>query len=159
MKTIYITSVERYSGKTAACLALGKRLQANDFQVGYLKPLSLSPWRVGNKIADEDAAFVIEALNLKASPWELSPVVVTPEFLRERLREQVDINLMEQVKAAAAAAGIGMQRRLRHQRNERLILPACASVEVFRCRAGSAWLPERSCDSKKNQGTEGGTGA
>lgn len=107
MKTIYITSVERYSGKTATCLALGKRLQANDFQVGYLKPLSLSPWRVGNKIADEDAAFVIEALNLKASPWELSPVVVTPEFLRERLRDQVDINLMEQVKVAAAAAGAG----------------------------------------------------
>ena len=39
MKNIYVTSVDRYSGKTAVCLALGKRLQAANVKVGYLKPL------------------------------------------------------------------------------------------------------------------------
>lgn len=107
MKSIYITSVERYSGKTAACLALGKRLLANGQSVGYLKPLSLQPWRIGNKIADEDAAFVIEALQLSANPWDLSPVVVTPDFLRDRLRAQAEIDLMDQVKRAAEVAGAG----------------------------------------------------
>ena len=107
MKSIYITSVERYSGKTAACLALGKRFQADGYKVGYLKPLSLNPWRVGGKIADEDAAFVREVLGLKENAWELSPVVVTPEFLHERLRNQAEINLMDQVKAAAESAGSG----------------------------------------------------
>jgi BioD-like phosphotransacetylase family protein len=107
MKSIYITSVERYSGKTAACLALGKRFQADGYKVGYLKPLSLTPWRVGNKIADEDAAFVIESLNIQAEPWELSPVVVTPELLHNRLRDMEEINFMEQVKGAADAAGSG----------------------------------------------------
>jgi BioD-like phosphotransacetylase family protein len=37
MKSLYVTSVERYSGKTAACLALGTRFQANGYKVGYLK--------------------------------------------------------------------------------------------------------------------------
>ncbi len=81
MKLLYITSVERYSGKTATCLALGLRFQEMGYAVGYLKPLSLQPWRVGDQIADEDAAFVIEALGLKAEPWDLSPVVLTPEYL------------------------------------------------------------------------------
>jgi len=107
MKSLYITSVERYSGKTATCLALGKQFQAKGYQVGYLKPVSLQPWRVSGHIADEDAAFVKEILGLKAEPWELSPVVVTPDFLREHLQRDIEINLMDRVKEAAARAGQG----------------------------------------------------
>ena len=83
MKSLYVTSVERHSGKTATCLALGKRFQADGYNVGYLKPLSLQPWRTAGKVADEDAAFVKVVLGLAAEPWELSPVVVTPDFLHE----------------------------------------------------------------------------
>jgi BioD-like phosphotransacetylase family protein len=72
MKSLYIMSVERYSGKTAACLALGRRFQADGFHVGYLKPLSLQPWRVEGKMADEDAPFVKETLGLTACLWALS---------------------------------------------------------------------------------------
>lgn len=100
MKSLYITSIERFSGKTAACLALGKRLQADGYRVGYLKPLSLQPWRIGNKVADEDATFVKEVLGLKAEPWELSPVVVTPEYFRKHLREGVEDDLLQIVQAA-----------------------------------------------------------
>lgn len=85
MKSLYVTGAERYSGKTATCLALGVRMQLDGYRVGYLKPLSLQPWRIGNKIADEDAAFVKQVLNLSSEPWDLSPVVITPEFLREHL--------------------------------------------------------------------------
>ena len=52
MKSLYITSVEHYSGKTATCLAIGNHLRADGFQVGYLKPLSLQPFRIGKKVAD-----------------------------------------------------------------------------------------------------------
>jgi hypothetical protein len=107
MKSIYITSVERFSGKTAVCLALGKRLIKEGFRVGYLKPLSLQPWRISGRIADEDAAFVKEILQLDAPPWELSPVVITPELLRERLRTASTENLLERVKTAAQTAGAG----------------------------------------------------
>ncbi len=107
MKSIYVTSLEKYSGKTAICLALGKRLQADGFKVGYLKPLSLQPWRVSGHIADEDASFVKEVLGLEDDPWDLSPVVVTPEFLVQHLNMGGESTLMDQVKSAVKATGSG----------------------------------------------------
>lgn len=107
MKSLYVTSVERYSGKTATCLALGRRLQADGYRVGYLKPLSLQPWRVGNRMADEDAAFAKEVLELAAEPWELSPVVVTVGFLQAHLRGETPNDLMPKVHAACEAASAG----------------------------------------------------
>ena len=107
MKTIYTTSVERYSGKTAVCLALGKRLLSDGFQVGYLKPLSLQPWRISGQIADEDANFVKEILGLSAEAWELSPVVVTPEYLIRHLSGEGELNLLDKVKSAVETTGAG----------------------------------------------------
>jgi len=106
MKPLYITSVERFSGKTATCLALGKCFQVDGYKVGYLKPLSLQPWRMTDPangsvhIADEDAAFVTEILELKAQPWELSPVVLTHELLEEQLKNPQVEGLMRHVKDA-----------------------------------------------------------
>jgi len=105
MKSLYITSVDRYSGKTALCLAFGKRLIENGYKVGYLKPLSLQPWRVAGEIADEDAAFVKQALGLAVAPADLSPVVVTSELLRDHLTGAGAGDLMPRVCAAAEAAG------------------------------------------------------
>jgi len=107
VKSIYVTSLERYSGKTAICLALGKHLQADGFSVGYLKPLSLQPWRVSGRIADEDATFVKEILGLDVDPWQLSPVVVTPEFLVQHLSVGGETGLMEKVRSAVESTGRG----------------------------------------------------
>lgn len=107
MKSIYVTSVERYSGKTAMCLALGRRFTKDGFKVGYLKPLSLQPWRISGKIADEDATFVKEILGLSADPWELSPVVVTPDYLVQHLSVGGEDDLMEKVKAAVNSTAAG----------------------------------------------------
>jgi BioD-like phosphotransacetylase family protein len=100
MKSLYITGAERYSGKTATCLSLGLRFQEDGYRVGYLKPLSLQPWRVENRIADEDAAFVKQVLNLPSEPWDLSPVVVSPDFLRARLVDPDPEDLMKKVVEA-----------------------------------------------------------
>ncbi len=97
MISLYITGAERYSGKTATCLALGLRMQMDGFRVGYFKPLSLQPWRIGNKIADEDAAYVKQVLKLSAEPWELSPIVITPEFLHDHLVNPDRVDLMDQI--------------------------------------------------------------
>lgn len=113
MKSLYVTSVERYSGKTATCLALGMRFQADGYQVGYLKPLSMQPYRIIDPktgivhIADEDAAFVKEILDLSAQPWELSPVVLTPEYLEQNLMTDQEPELMSKVKEAYTQAIIG----------------------------------------------------
>ncbi len=106
MKSLYITGAERYSGKTATCLTLGVRMQMDGYRIGYLKPVSLQPWRIGNRIADEDAAFVKQILNLPDEPWDLSPVVITPDFLRSRLIDPNPEDLMEKVLKAFNAASV-----------------------------------------------------
>lgn len=106
MKSLYITSVERYSGKTAVCLALGKRFQTDGYKVGYLKPLSIQPWLEGGKIVDEDALFVKDVLGLTASLSELSPVVVTQNLLKQQITGKREENLISKVKAAALNAGV-----------------------------------------------------
>lgn len=108
MKSLYVTSVERYSGKTAVCLTLGKRFQENGFKVGYLKPLSLQPWLSSGKVADEDAAFIKEILGLQEDPWDLSPVVLTTELLYEHLRTNGEIDYMPKVREAFDAASVGL---------------------------------------------------
>jgi BioD-like phosphotransacetylase family protein len=107
MKSLYITSVDRYSGKTALCLAFGKRLIEKGYKVGYLKPLSLQPWLVAGEIADEDAAFVKQALGLAVAPTDLSPVVVTSNLLKEHLTGAEAGDLMPKVRAAAEEASAG----------------------------------------------------
>lgn len=101
MKSLYITSVEKYSGKTALCLALGKIYQEKGLNIGYLKPFSLRPWRIGDKIADEDASFVIDILGINAKPWEMAPVVVTSEMLRDYLTSKDKVDYMPKVVEAA----------------------------------------------------------
>jgi len=100
MKSLYITSVEEYSGKTAICLALGKLYQERGLIIGYLKPFSLHPWKIGDKIADEDAAFVIDILGIRAKPWEMAPVVVTKEILVDYLTRKDKIDFMPEVLEA-----------------------------------------------------------
>jgi BioD-like phosphotransacetylase family protein len=88
MKSLYIASIEEHSGKTATCLALAKYFQTQGKNVGYMKPLSLHPWRMGKNIADEDAAFVKDVLQLPENPWDLSPIVVTPGFLSKYIKQE-----------------------------------------------------------------------
>jgi hypothetical protein len=111
MKSLYITSVERYSGKTAACLAIGLRLKEDGYKVGYLKPVSLQPYRLAtpDKIytVDEDAIFVQEVLGLTVAPWDLSPVVITTELIVNKLTNPGEHDLMQDVKAAYEKAIAG----------------------------------------------------
>jgi hypothetical protein len=108
MNALYITSVEPHAGKTAVCLALGKRMQSDGLSVGYLKPLSTQPWRTPDgKLADEDAVFVHHALGLKGDETEAAPVIVTPSTLRERLKGTDQEDLMETIQRHAEKAAEG----------------------------------------------------
>jgi hypothetical protein len=107
MKSLYVTSVERYSGKTAVCLALGKQLIEDGHKVGYLKPLSLQPFKQAGRVIDEDAAFVRDILELKADPADLAPVVIDTDLLCEYLTGCVEADLMPKIKAASETAGAG----------------------------------------------------
>jgi hypothetical protein len=108
MKSLYITSVESYSGKTAFVLGLGRHLKAKGSKLAYMKPMSTQPWRTPEGIlADEDAAFVNTILELGRDPAQLSPVIVTPDRLRKRLQQGEDGELLEGIKQAAQSLGEG----------------------------------------------------
>jgi len=101
MKALYVTSLHTFSGKTAVCLALGRRLQKEGYQVGYFKPLSTQPWEpVPGRAVDEDADFVRRTLGLKEPSAELVGVVLTPSLLRDTLCGCSGRNLMAEVQAA-----------------------------------------------------------
>jgi BioD-like phosphotransacetylase family protein len=99
MKALYVTSLHTFSGKTAFCLALGQRLQADGYQVGYLKPLSTHPWQVAGQVADEDADFVRRTLRLSEEPRDLVSVVLTRELLVEHLVSETPTDFLARIKA------------------------------------------------------------
>jgi len=101
MKALYITSVEPFSGKTAVCLALGRRFKQDGYEVGYFKPLSTQPWElVPGQSLDEDADFVRRTLGLKEAPKDLIGMLLTPSLAREMRCGCADRDLMVDVRAA-----------------------------------------------------------
>ncbi len=107
MKRLYIASAEHYSGKTALCLGLGKRMQADGFKVNYLKPLSLHPWFSEEHASDEDASFACKILGLPANPADLAPVLITPDSLADRLQNGQEGQYLEKIRAACEKAALG----------------------------------------------------
>lgn len=101
MKALYVTSTEAFSGKTAFCLALGRRFQREGYQVGYFKPLSTQPWEpVPGQALDEDADFIRRTLGLEASTKELIGILLTPSLAREVRCGCTERDFMAEVKAA-----------------------------------------------------------
>lgn len=108
MKSLYITSVEPFSGKTALVLAAGNAARHAGHSVAYMKPLSTQPYRTADgTLVDEDADFVHSVLELDIPASELSPVIVTDSSLRERLGGEMEADLLERVSDRAAELGKG----------------------------------------------------
>ena len=101
MKALYVTSLQTFSGKTAICLALGRRLQGEGYRVGYFKTLSTQQWEpLPGRALDEDADFVRRTLGLEESPAELVGVLLTPSLLRDVLCGRSPRNLLAEVQSA-----------------------------------------------------------
>lgn len=107
MKALYVTSLHTFSGKTALCLGLGRRFQADDRKVGYLKPLSTQPWQASCGTADEDADFVQRVLGLAEDSCELVGVVLTQELLMRELAGEAPPNLLEKIRATFERVSTG----------------------------------------------------
>lgn len=88
MVTLYVTSTDRASGKTALCLGLGKRFQSDGFSVGYLKPISLSARRLEGAVVDEDAEFIKKQLQLEDPTSDLVPIPLDPQAVESIMRKQ-----------------------------------------------------------------------
>jgi len=80
MTGLYIGSTAGFAGKNLIVMALGLQLQKEGYNVGYMRPVGTSPVQKGDKMADEDAAFVQEVLGLDDDPELVSPVVATHDL-------------------------------------------------------------------------------
>jgi len=108
VKALYVNSLTTFSGKTAVCLALGRRFQQEGRRVGYFKPLSTQPWEpVPGRAVEEDAEFVMRALQLEDLPVDLVGVVLTPSLLRDTLCGESSRQLLNEVKAAYEKVAAG----------------------------------------------------
>jgi BioD-like phosphotransacetylase family protein len=86
MRTLYVTSIQTFSGKTATCLGLGMQMQADGLRVGYFKPLGTLPRELRSGLCvDEDALFAKQVLDLKEPTETLAPVCLTPHFVEQQL--------------------------------------------------------------------------
>jgi len=88
MLSLYITSLQTFSGKTSICLGIGRQMQADGFKVGYFKPLGTMPRQANpNLYCDADAVFARQVLNLSEPPHILAPVCLTPDLIQKQLNE------------------------------------------------------------------------
>ena len=55
---LYVCSTSHFSGKTAMCAGIGKRLLADGLSFGYMKPLSVADYRAEDLPLDEDARLI-----------------------------------------------------------------------------------------------------
>lgn len=99
MKTIFVTSVCDYCGKTLVALGMGKKLQADGFKVGYIKSLGRYPTTVKGTVIDSDAALMYEVLNLSDSLELVSPAIVTQDIIAQAYSGE-DPKLLEKIVQA-----------------------------------------------------------
>ena len=86
MKTLYITSAETYSGKSALCVGLGMQFRKDGLKVGYMKPINVNvPIREGMPY-DEDVIFAKQVYSMPEPAELISPVALTPAKLEQQLR-------------------------------------------------------------------------
>lgn len=101
MKALYITSLHKFSGKTAVCLVLGRRLQREGYRVGYFKPVSAHPWEpIPGRAYDEDATFVRRMLGLDDPLANMVGVVLTPTLVEEMRCGCSGRDLLPQIESA-----------------------------------------------------------
>lgn len=109
MKTLYITSAETFSGKSALCIGLGMRFLKDGFKAGYMKPVNVKCQVKDGVPYDEDVVFAKTAYGMAEAIELLAPVALTPAKLEQQLRgPEVDYQpkLLEAFAKVAAGRDI-----------------------------------------------------
>jgi len=99
MATLYITSMETFSGKSALCVSLAKRLRRDGYRIGYMKPVSTRA-RLAAGLADEDAEFFKQTFGLPDSLEDMIPVDITPRTLEAILRGEETTDFVARLRSA-----------------------------------------------------------
>ncbi|MCG8346639.1 MAG: phosphotransacetylase family protein [Chloroflexales bacterium] len=88
MATLYVASTETFVGKSAVCITILNRMRRDGFNVGYMKPVSVSAAHTPDAVLDEDAAFIRDLLGTDTSLDQTAPVLITSSMIEAILRGQ-----------------------------------------------------------------------
>jgi len=100
MVTLHIASTERFSGKSALCIGLGRSFQRRGYALGYLKPVSTSDRVLPERTSDEDANFMKQVFGLSEPLDVLAPVTLTSFATEAILKGQSPVDYQQRLKAA-----------------------------------------------------------
>jgi BioD-like phosphotransacetylase family protein len=98
MATLYITSTETFSGKSALCAGLAKWIQHDGFSIGYMKPLSTGA-RLAAGMVDEDAEFFQRTFSLPDALEDIAPIGITPRMVEAILEAEDTTDYVARLKS------------------------------------------------------------
>jgi BioD-like phosphotransacetylase family protein len=99
MATLYVTSTETFSGKSALCVGIAKRLQRDGFTLGYMKPMSTGA-RLAGGLVDEDAEFFKQTFDLPDSLDDMVPIVIAPRTVEAVLTGEEETDFVAKLESA-----------------------------------------------------------
>ena len=97
--TVYVTSTQNFSGKSALCVGLLKRFKKDGFIIGYMKPVSTKAHVMGEQVIDEDAQFIRSTFELTDPLETMAPVILTDQKVAAIFSSD-EIDLSEKVRSA-----------------------------------------------------------
>ena len=104
--TLYIASVQPFSGKSALCVGLGMRFVKDGFSICYMKPVSTMARLENGEMVDDDAAFMKKMFNLPQSMNELVPVALTPQTVEAVLKGKSTVDFEARLKEAFSSCSL-----------------------------------------------------
>lgn len=99
MKTLYIGSINGFSGKGMLSMSIGLKLMSEGYKVGYMKPLGKGTYAMEGVALDQDAAHMKEVLKLEDPLADICPVIMTRDIFIKAL-QGADLRLTERVTEA-----------------------------------------------------------
>lgn len=107
MATLYVASMETFSGKSALCVGLARRFHRDGYRIGYMKPVSTG-CRLAAGLEDEDALFFRQAFSLTDPLEDVVPVGIAPRTVEGILSGSHDVDF--EAKLLAAYARVAQNR-------------------------------------------------
>lgn len=112
MVALYVTSLEKGSGKTAVCAGLGKHLLSDGKKIGFLKPIVTDKQNLPAEYTDSDAAFIKRLFALEEPIDLLCPVFSNGRNRPIRIKEAYA--RVSQGKDVVIVEGISDQNQAAH---------------------------------------------
>ena len=85
MVTLYVISTTPYAGKSALCVALGRRFRRDGHKVGYMRPVTTTVARIKEHMVDAEAELMRQNLDLKEAADLIWPVCLDPHVVESIL--------------------------------------------------------------------------